>query len=154
MATPEHNQLIVAGERLGRTVRYSREDIAEFARISFDANPLHHDKIAAQRARFGEVIASGQQTAAALMGLLATYFSRSDDGVARQMLCLNMNFSFKSPVFADQDLALEWRVTSVEWSHRLKGMLGHMDGGAGVLRSRPAVIARGTILVMDASLPA
>ena len=65
-------------------------------------------------ARFGEIIASCQQTAAGLMGMLATHFSRHDDGVPREMLCLNMNFAFKAPVFAGQDLQLRWRVTNIE----------------------------------------
>ena len=142
-----NDKLIGPAETLARTVRYSRDDIAAFARLSGDANPLHHDAQAAQRARFGEIIASGQQTAASLMGMLATHYSRVDDGVAREMLCLNMNFAFKSPVFADQDLLLEWQVASVEWSTRLKGLLGHLNGSAGVMNARPSIVARGTILV-------
>jgi len=57
-------RLIEIGERLARTVRYSREDIAAFAKLSLDENPLHLDTEVAQRARFGEIIASGQHTAA------------------------------------------------------------------------------------------
>jgi acyl dehydratase len=142
--------LIAAGERVERFLRYTRDDIAAFAKLSLDANPLHLDAQAAQRARFGEIIASGQQTAACLMGLLATHFSRRDDGIAREVLCLNMNFSFKAPVFADQDLTLAWQVASAEWNGRLGGMLGHLDGHATVAHGRPAVIARGTILVTEA----
>ena len=98
-------------------------------------------------ARFGEIIASGQQTAAALMGMLATHFSRNDDGVPREMLCLNMNFAFKAPVFAGQDLQLRWRITKIEPSTRLGGLIGHLDGVASVVCGKPAVVARGTILV-------
>jgi acyl dehydratase len=143
--------LIAAGERVERTLRYTRDDIAAFARLSLDENPLHIDAQRAQRARFGEIIASGQQTAASLMGLLATHFSRRDDGVAREVLCLNMNFSFKAPIFADQDVTLSWQVASAEWNTRLNGVLGHLDGGAAVAHGRPAVIARGTILVTAAA---
>jgi acyl dehydratase len=149
MAT-DRAKLIAAGERVERTLRFSREDIASFATLSLDANPLHQDVRVAQRARFGEIIASGQQTAACLMGLLATHFSRSDDGIQRELLCLNMNFAFKAPVFADQDVTLRWQVTDADWSERLGGVLGHLDGGAAVAHSRPAVVARGTILVTEA----
>ena len=38
-----------------------------------DRNPLHTDTQAAQRPRRGEIIASGQHTAAALIGLLASH---------------------------------------------------------------------------------
>ena len=147
MDKPLDTRLIAVGEKVTRRMRYSRADIAQFARMSLDENPLHLDAQVAQRARFGEVIASGQHTAAVLMGMLATHYSRSDDGVARQMLCLNMNFAFKRPVFADQEVELQWLVSSVEWSTRLKGVLAHLDGRAAVARASPAVVARGSILV-------
>jgi acyl dehydratase len=137
---------IVTGERVYRSLRYTREQIADFARTSGDANPLHFDTVAAQRARHGEIIASGQQTAAQMMGLAATYFSRSDDGCLREMLCLNFNFAFKAPVFAEQDIDLSWAVRSVEWSSRMEGWIGQVDGTARV-GGRPCVIGRGTILV-------
>ena len=149
--TPSAHRLITVDEQVKRTIRYSPEDIASFARLSYDANPLHVDAQAARRAGFGGVIASGQQTSAILIGMLATHFSRRDDGVARQMLCLNMNFSFKRPVFAEQDVALLWRVSKVEWNRLLGGMLGHLDGHASIVPGHPSVIARGTILVSDAS---
>ena len=144
---PAQSKLVWAGETVARSIRFSRDDIAAFARISFDQNPLHVDTLAAQRARFGEVIASGQHSAAVLMGLLATHYSRLDNDAAREMLCLNMNFAFKGPVFADQALTLDWRVATVEWNTKLDGALAHLDGRAAVLRTQPAVVARGTILV-------
>ncbi len=151
MAAVENDeQLVVVGEEIARTVRYSTDDIAAFARMSFDDNPLHLDAQAAQRGRFGRIIASGQQTAAILMGMLASHFSRSGDGVARQMLCLNMNFAFKAPVHAEQDVRLRWRVSTVAWNASLNGMLAHLDGHAWVTANSPAVVARGTILVSQA----
>jgi acyl dehydratase len=141
--------LVLAGEKLSKVLRYSREDIALFARLSGDENPLHIDAAVAQRARFGEIIASGQHTSAHLMGMLATYFSRADDGIRREMLCLNMNFAFKNPVFADQDITLQWRVSSVESKEKLHGLLAHLDGTASVGHGKPVLIARGTILVKE-----
>jgi acyl dehydratase len=138
--------LICAGETFSCQLRYTREQIAAFARLTGDANPLHHDRQAAERASFGEIIASGQQTASQMMGLVATHFSRRDDGVPREMLCLNFNFSFKLPVFAEQDITLTWRVSEVERSTRRGGFIGHVDGQATVA-SRTCVIGRGTVLV-------
>lgn len=145
----EKSPLAFVGETLTKVLRYTRDDIAAFARLSGDANPLHTDASVAQRARFGEIIASGQHTSANLMGLLATYFSRNDDGVQREMLCLNMNFAFKDPVFAEQDITLQWRVASVEHKDSLQGVLVHLDGSASVLHSSSALVARGTILVKE-----
>jgi acyl dehydratase len=142
-------QLLAAGETISKKLRVSREEIFAFAKMSHDENPLHTDSAIAQRARFGEIIASGQHTAAILMGMLATHYSRSDDGVRREMLCLNMNFAFKGPVFADQDVTLRWTVSSAEWNSKLQGLLAHLDGSAAVTVGKPAVIARGTILVKE-----
>ena len=144
-------RLAHVGEVISRQVRYTREDIAHFARITLDENPLHRNVAVAQRARFGEIVASGQQTAALLTGMLATHFSRLDDGLAREMLCLNMNFAFKGPVFAEQDTLLRWRVTSVEPNAKLQGVLAQLDGIAAVARGKPLVVARGTILVTVAA---
>ena len=147
MTIDGNERLVVVGEEIARTVRYSTDDIAAFARMSFDDNPLHVDEEAAKRGRFGRIIASGQQTSAILMGMIASHFSRSTDGVARQMLCLNMNFAFKAPVHAGQDVNLLWRVSTVSWNQSLNGMIAHLDGQAWVVRGTPAVIARGTMLV-------
>lgn len=143
--------LIRTGERFGETLRYTRDEMAAFARATRDTNPLHHDVQAAQRARFGEIIASGQQTAAVMMGLLASHCSRADDGVAREMLCLNVNFAFKSPVFADQDLEICWKVASTEWHRTLGGVLAQLDGTAAVRHAKPSVVARATVLVKPAA---
>lgn len=142
--------LVTLGERIGRTVRYSREEIAQFARMTFDENPLHHDEQTAQRARFGEVIAAGQHTSSIMMGLVATHFSRADDGLRREMLCLNFNFSYKLPVFAEQDVDLGWKVAAIETNRKLGGLLVHLDGAAMLPGRRVAVIGRGTILLREA----
>jgi acyl dehydratase len=139
--------LVRVGESCERIVRFTREDIATFARVTGDTNPLHHDVQAAQRARHGEIIASGQQTTAQMIGLVASHFSRTDDGQERELLCLNFNFSFKAPVFAEQELVLTWQVSSVEWNATLGGWLFHADGRATVRHAHPCVIGRGTLLV-------
>ena len=98
----------------------------------------------------GEIIASGQHTASRMMGLVATHFSRRDDGVPREMLCLNFNFAFKAPVFAEQDIAVVWRVAEVEASARRGGCIGHLAGEARV-GGRACVVGRGTVLVKRAA---
>lgn len=138
------------GETFSRTVCYSAEDIARFARDTGDFNPVHHDSLAARRARHGDIIASGQQTAGQMMGLVATHFSRNDDGVEREMLCLNFNFSFQSPVFAEQPLTLTWRVTQLSANAKLRGWVGELAGEARREDGRVCVLGRGTVLVKTA----
>ncbi len=142
--------LVAVGERTELLTRYTRDEIARFATLTCDSNPVHQARDAAQRAGLADVIASGQHTSALMSGLAATHFSRSDDGVAREMLCLNFNFAYREPIFAEQDVALEWVVTSTEWNQSLGGVIAQLDGRA-VVANAPAVIARGTVLVRRAA---
>ena len=142
--------LVQPGDACSRSVRFSRDDIATFARLSGDSNPLHHDQQAAQRARHGEIIASGEHTTAVLIGLASSHFSQPDAHGPREVLCLNFNFAFKAPVFAEQAIALSWKVASVEPNDRLGGLLVHLDGKAAVPHAPPAVVGRGTLLIKTA----
>lgn len=146
MSQEEQTPLIRVGETIQSQVRYTREQIIQFARLTGDNNPLHHDRQAAERASFGEIIASGQHTASQMMGVVATHFSRRSDGVPREVLCLNFNFAFKVPLFAEQDIVILWRVTEVERNTRRGGYIGHVDGTASVA-GRACVVGRGTVLV-------
>jgi len=147
---PNDTPLIRDAERFHAHFRYTREQIVEFARLTGDMNPLHHDRLAAERASFGEIIASGQQTASHMMGLVASHFSRRDDGVPREVLLLHFNFVFKAPVFAEQEIHVGWRVSEVERSAHRGGFVGHVDGTASVA-GKPCVIGRGTVLVRRAA---
>jgi acyl dehydratase len=150
MTTTGDTPLVRAGEAFQAPLRYTREQIIQFARLTGDSNPLHHDQQAAERTSFGEIIASGQQTASQMMGLVASHFSRRDDGVLREMLALNFNFAFRAPLFAEQDIVLSWRVSEIERDARRGGTVAHLDGTASV-DGRACVVARGTILVTPVS---
>jgi acyl dehydratase len=129
------------GEHFGRTLRYSAAQIAEFARLSLDGNPLHDGTAAG-----GAVIASGQHSAAIMMGLVASHLSRSDDGIGREALCLNFNFSFKAPIHAEQEITMKWLVALIEFNARLDGWIAQLNGTAYSAGS-DCVVARGTVLV-------
>ena len=150
MAPQDHTPLIKAGETFEAQLRYTREQIIQFARLTGDANPLHHDRQAAERASFGEIIASGQQTASQMMGVVATHFSRRSDGVPREMLCLEFSFAFRAPIFAEQDIAIHWRVTEVEPNAKHGGYVGMVEGAASVA-GRPCVVSHGRVLVTRAA---
>jgi acyl dehydratase len=141
---------VTVGERCSRSVHFSAASIAEFARLTGDANPLHSDADAATRSRHGRLIAAGQHSTSQLIGLAATYFSRGYHGAAneelRELLCLNFNFSLKSPVFADETVDLSWVVSSLEWSGRLDGWLVQADGAVSAAQ-RLCVVARATLLI-------
>lgn len=141
--------LVEVGDSCTRRLSFSRAQIADFARLTGDNNPLHHDVQAARRARHGDIIASGQQTSAQLIGLAATHFSRTDAAGARDVLCLNFNFAFKAPVFADVEIDLSWAVAKVEWQAGLTGWVVQIEGQARAA-DHLCVIGRGTLLVRPA----
>jgi acyl dehydratase len=137
------------GERCSRVMQFSAESIAEFARLTGDANPLHSDAEAALRSRHGLIIAAGQHTTSQLIGLAATYFSRGDTASGaevRELLCLNFNFSLKNPIFAGESAEFSWVVSSLEWSGRLQGWLVQADGAV-MASKRSCVVARATLLI-------
>ena len=69
------------GERFTRRVTFDADAIREFAALSGDHNPLHHDDAAGEASPFGRIIASGPHVVALMMGLDATYFSRQFDAL-------------------------------------------------------------------------
>ena len=150
MLPTDTTPLIQVGETFHARLRYTREQIIQFARLTGDTNPLHHDRQAAERASFGEIIASGQQTASQMMGVVATHFSRRDDGVPREMLSRQFDFSFRAPIFSEQDIAIQWRVTAIERSAQHGGYVGQLEGAASVA-GRACVVAHGSILVTRAA---
>ncbi len=141
--------LVEVGDSCTRRLSFSRTQIADFARLTGDNNPLHHDLEAARRARHRDIIASGQQTSAQLIGLAATHFLRTDAAGERDVLCLNFNFAFKAPVFADVEIELSWAVANVEWQAGLSGWVVQIEGQARAA-DRVCVIGRGTLLVRPA----
>ena len=132
------------GERFGRRVTLSEEDVSRFASLAGDENPLHHAPDFAAGTRLGRVIASGTQTSSLLMACTASHFSRTGP-----MLGLEFRFRFKQPVFAGETLAIEWLVVAVRPSGRLRGELvelrGRMQDAAGVT----VVGASGRVLLRE-----
>jgi acyl dehydratase len=145
-SSPTATVPIAIGETFHRSVRYSIEQIAAFARLAGDANPLHHDSVRAGAARHGRIIASGEQTSAQLMGLAASSLARLDSDAPSEVLCLNFNFAFKAPVFAETPIELQWTVTAVEWRESLGGWITQIEGAASC-DGVACVVARGTLLV-------
>ena len=141
--------LVRVGERIDHAARYTRDEIARFAALTHDRNPVHHDREAARRSGLRDVIASGQHTSALMSGLAASYFSR-EDGIARSMLCLHFNFAYREPILAGSDVSMRWVVSSTEWNASLDGVIAQLEGKATVADAL-AVIARGTVLVRRAS---
>lgn len=132
------------GERFSSEVSFSKSQIAEFARLSGDHNPLHHDEALAQQSRFGSIIASGPQTAAHFMGVTASYFSQQ--GVA---LGLDFQIRFRRAAYPDELLRTEWVVTEVEFNAKLGGEIVRLEGTMTNPKGEAVLLGSGTVLVTD-----
>ncbi|MEQ9426793.1 MAG: MaoC family dehydratase [Cyclobacteriaceae bacterium] len=95
------------GHRFSQEIYLTRNGVSEFARLSGDLNPIHQDKKAATARGFRNLVASGPQTTALMMGFTATYFSNF-----KPMVGLEFSFRFKAPVYADENLKIEWMIVS------------------------------------------
>ncbi|MEO8755784.1 MAG: MaoC family dehydratase, partial [Casimicrobiaceae bacterium] len=94
------------GERFVRRVVFDADSIREFATLSGDFNPLHHDEAFAAASPFGGIIASGPHVVALMMGLDATALTQRFDAVG-----LGFDFRFVKAIPAGAVLSLEWTVT-------------------------------------------
>src|SRR5258708_12232971 len=117
--SPEFPDLrIRVGERITSQIILSREEIATFARLSGDLNPLHYDELYAQQTRFGGVIVSGPHLISLMMGLTATSFSQET-----AMLGLEFSFRFRKAVKADEMIYLSWEIVHVEPNATFQGAI-------------------------------
>lgn len=126
MASPEIPEIrVTVGERIVGQVALTHEEVATFARLSGDLNPLHYDDAYARQTRFGCVIVSGPQLISLMMGLTATYFSRET-----AMLGLEFTFRFHQAVKVGETVSMEWQVVTAEPKASLQGVIASLEGKA------------------------
>ena len=114
---------VEVGYKYERTIRLTVDEIAHFAELSGDFNPLHHNEEIARASRFGGIIACGPHTSSLFMGSCAT-------NLAPGYLMMGMEFQvfFKAPLRPDTDYTLEWTVTEVIPKPKLEGYIAKVDG--------------------------
>ena len=112
------------GERITGRAVLTPAEIAEFARLSGDPSPLHHDEASARQSRFGGIIVSGPQIITLMLGLLPAHFGRTGQTV----LGLEFSLRFVQAIRAGETMAMGWRVTAAEPKARLGGDLITLTG--------------------------
>jgi len=113
------------GERFARHVVFDLASIRQFATLSGDFNPLHHDAAVAAKSRFGDIIVSGPHIVALMLGLDATWLTERFDAVG-----LHFDFRFVKAIPAGTALTLEWTVTSCLPKESLAGFVVEVEGRA------------------------
>lgn len=136
-------RLVAIGETCTSTLALTPDSVKSFATLVNDFNPLHHDEAYAAQSRFGGLIASGTQSSAYFMSLLATHFSQR-----AQPLGLEFDIQMKRAAHANDVLSFEWRVVEAWWKPSLNGDLVKLDGRAANQRDETILTGHATILVM------
>jgi acyl dehydratase len=86
---------------------FTRDDIAEYARLSGDDNPVHLDPAAARAAGFDDLIAHG----ALVMGLFSRLLGTQLPGPGT--IYLGQELRFSRPIYADVTLTAHVEVVSL-----------------------------------------
>ena len=95
------------GEKAARTRRISNRDIELFTELTGDRNPLHYDREASGRSRFGGIIVQGGVTSGLLNAVVA------EDLPGPGTVFLQVQWSFKAPVRPGDTITGEVRLTKV-----------------------------------------
>jgi acyl dehydratase len=92
------------GDRFEIARCFSDDDIRQFAQISRDYNPVHCDARYAEMRRFKAPIAHGLLTASLV----------TEIGGQIGWLATGMNFEFKRPVYAGEQLTCHWLIADID----------------------------------------
>lgn len=83
---------------------FTRQEVTDFAQLSYDTNPIHTDPEFAKTTQFGQLIVPGFLTASLFSAIIGTKFPGFGT------IYLNQNMSFRKPVFLNQSVTAMVRV--------------------------------------------
>ena len=83
---------------------FSQQEVMDFAKLSYDTNPIHTDVEYAKTTQFGQLIVPGFLTASLFSAIIGTKFPGNGS------IYLNQNMSFRRPVFPEQEVTALVRV--------------------------------------------
>ncbi len=111
------------GDRFGKEVAFSKEAIRTFAAAIGDSNPLHHDEAAAAASPFGRIIASGTHSFSLMLAAVPDYLKSWTPNVG-----LEASVRLLRPVRAGDRARIEWEVTDIADTPKLKGWIVTVSG--------------------------
>ena len=101
------------GMKASRTQTITAEDVAAFARISGDNNPVHLDEDYAKRTRFGRRIAQGIFSAGIISAVLA------NDLPGPGCVYMRQSLDFKAPVYIGDTITATVEITNYRAQSRI-----------------------------------
>ncbi|MBI3964454.1 MAG: MaoC family dehydratase [Chloroflexi bacterium] len=148
MPVPDRGALPFDRVTVGDTFSVSRTitdaEIALFATLSGDLNPLHLSDTAARASRYGKRIATGQHTIAIMMGAVANHFSGYGKFVG-----LEFSARLHAAVGAGDTLEVDWRVAETIPKPQAAGGLVVLEGTGRSQDGTLLITATGKVLLSE-----
>lgn len=104
---------IKIGQKASICKRFTDADVAAFAKISLDVNPIHTDEAYAKTTVFGGRIVHGILTA----GLISAVLANQLPGPGT--IYLGQELSFRAPVYLDDEITAEVEVTEIRTDKKI-----------------------------------
>jgi len=98
---------VTVGQKARRTLTLTAEQVAAYARLTGDYNPLHFDEAFASRTRFKTLVVQGGLTTGLLHALVAM------DLPGPGTVFLSQNWKFTAPVYIGDTITADAEVLSV-----------------------------------------
>lgn len=130
-------QAVEVGASASRTKTVTREDIALFAQVSGDTNPVHLDPSYAQTTQFGKPIAHGMLSVSVISAILG------NDLPGHGTIYLGQDVKFKAPVYVGDTITATVECTAYRTDKRIatfKTTVSNQDGVL-VLEGQAVVLA-------------
>ena len=128
--------MLKVGSRVSMTRTFTPEEVASFAAVSKDFNPIHLDAQAAAKSIFGQPIVHGMLVGAMFSSLIATELPGPGS------IYLSQDLRFRKPVFLNEEITASLEVVDVlrPGVFQLKTLCTRADG---------EVVIDGTAVVMN-----
>jgi len=95
------------GDKASVTKAFTQEEVAEFARVSGDTNPIHLDKEVAAASVFGQRVVHGMLTSSLFSALVGVEMP------GKGSIYLGQSLTFKAPVFIDEEVTATVEITNI-----------------------------------------
>ena len=100
--------MITPGQTYSTEIKYSQEDVAQFAALTGDHNPIHLDEAYAATTPFKKPIIHGMLAASVFSKVFGTAFPGEGS------IYLGQNIQFKRPMYVDVDYVAEFKLIEID----------------------------------------